>query len=167
VCASSVTVIGDGAVGLSAVLAARRLRAEQTVLMGSHKVRTDLGREFGATEVVSERGAGAAERVRELTGGNGTGTVLDCVGITAPAGRSYGGGPGPLRKESRRVGADPPDLPWTRRQPAKVRSVPCGPPASVMWRPPGTWMKAVTWAGTATVSKNRCPSLVHRTKIRP
>jgi threonine dehydrogenase-like Zn-dependent dehydrogenase len=74
-----------GAVGLSAVLAARRLGTEQIVLMGSHKVRTDLGREFGAVEVVSERGAGAAERVRELTGGDGTGTVLDCVGTMLPA----------------------------------------------------------------------------------
>jgi len=77
---TSVTVIGDGAVGLSAVLAARRLGAEQIVLIGSHKARTDLGQEFGAIEVVSERGTGAAERVRELTGGDGTGTVLDCVG---------------------------------------------------------------------------------------
>jgi threonine dehydrogenase-like Zn-dependent dehydrogenase len=76
---TSVTVVGDGAVGLSAVLAARRLGAEQIVLIGSHKARTDLGQEFGATEVISER-TGAAERVRELTGGDGTDAVLDCVG---------------------------------------------------------------------------------------
>ncbi|ADP84388.1 zinc-binding dehydrogenase [Pseudofrankia inefficax] len=78
---TSVTVIGDGAVGLSAVLAARRLGAEQIILMGRHKDRTDLGREFGATDVVAERGEAGVERVRELTGGDGTHTVLECVGL--------------------------------------------------------------------------------------
>lgn len=77
---STVTVIGDGAVGLCAVLAAKRLGAEQIVLLGRHKQRTDLGREFGATDVVAERGAEAAERVRELTGGDGTHAVIECVG---------------------------------------------------------------------------------------
>ncbi len=67
--ATTVTVIGDGAVGLSAVLAARRLGAERIILMGRHKDRTDLGREFGATDVVAERGEEGIERVRELTGG--------------------------------------------------------------------------------------------------
>ncbi len=60
-----------------------------------------------------------------------------------------------VKQKIRRAGVDPPDLPWTRRQPAKVRLVPCGPPASVTWRPPGNSMKAVVWAGTATVSENR------------
>ncbi len=63
-----------------AVLAARRLGAEQIILMGRHKDRTDLGREFGAAEVVAERDAEGIERVRELTGGDGTHTVLECVG---------------------------------------------------------------------------------------
>jgi threonine dehydrogenase-like Zn-dependent dehydrogenase len=76
-----VTVIGDGAVGLSAVLAAKRLGAERIILMGRHEERTDLGREFGATDVVAERGEEGAERVRELTGGDGTHTVLECVGL--------------------------------------------------------------------------------------
>jgi hypothetical protein len=75
-----VTVIGDGAVGLMAVLAARRLGAERILLMGRHKDRTDLGRDFGATDVVPERGEEGVERVRELTGGDGTRTVLECVG---------------------------------------------------------------------------------------
>jgi threonine dehydrogenase-like Zn-dependent dehydrogenase len=79
---TTVTVIGDGAVGLCAVLAARRLGAEQILLMGRHKERTDLGREFGATEVVPERGAEGVERVRELTGGDGTHAVLECVGTS-------------------------------------------------------------------------------------
>jgi threonine dehydrogenase-like Zn-dependent dehydrogenase len=77
---TTVTVVGDGAVGLCAVLAARRLGAEQIILMGRHKDRTDLGREFGAAEVVAERDAEGIERVRELTGGDGTHTVLECVG---------------------------------------------------------------------------------------
>jgi threonine dehydrogenase-like Zn-dependent dehydrogenase len=77
---SSVTVIGDGAVGLLAVLAAKRLGAEQIVLMGRHQVRTDLGREFGATDVVAARGQEGITAVRELTGGHGSSAVLECVG---------------------------------------------------------------------------------------
>ncbi len=79
----NVTVIGDGAVGLSAVLAARRLGAERILLMGRHQARTDLGREFGATDVVAERGEEGVEKVRELTNGEGTHTVLECVGTKA------------------------------------------------------------------------------------
>ncbi|MFF6953025.1 zinc-binding dehydrogenase [Streptomyces iakyrus] len=75
-----VTVIGDGAVGLLAVLSAKRLGAEQIVLMGRHKPRTDLGREFGATDVVAERGEEGIAKVRELTGGHGSHAVLEAVG---------------------------------------------------------------------------------------
>ncbi|MCT9111956.1 zinc-binding dehydrogenase [Streptomyces mirabilis] len=81
---TTVTVVGDGAVGLSAVLSAKRLGAERIILMGRHKVRTDLGRDFGATDIVAERGEEGVARVRELTGGDGTHTVLECVG-TLPA----------------------------------------------------------------------------------
>jgi threonine dehydrogenase-like Zn-dependent dehydrogenase len=87
---TSVTVIGDGAVGLCAVLAARRLGAERIILMGRHKVRTDLGREFGATDVVAERGEAGIERVRELTGGDGTHTVLECVGLKPAIETAFG-----------------------------------------------------------------------------
>ncbi|MGW3245521.1 zinc-binding dehydrogenase [Streptomyces sp. NPDC001070] len=76
----SVLVIGDGAVGLCTVIAARRLGAEQIILMGRHTARTDLGREFGATDVVAERGEEGAARVRELTGGDGVGKVIEAVG---------------------------------------------------------------------------------------
>jgi threonine dehydrogenase-like Zn-dependent dehydrogenase len=76
----SVTVVGDGAVGLCAVLAAKRLGAEQIILMGRHTGRTDLGRDFGATDVVAARGDEAVELVRELTGGDGTHAVIECVG---------------------------------------------------------------------------------------
>lgn len=77
----SVTVIGDGAVGLSAVLAAKLLGAERVILMGRHRARTDLGREFGATDVVAERGEEGVARVKELTGGDGTHVVLEAVGL--------------------------------------------------------------------------------------
>ena len=77
---STVTVIGDGAVGLCAVLSAQQLGAERIVLMGRHRSRTDLGRDFGATDVVAERGQEGVERVRELTGGDGTHAVLEAVG---------------------------------------------------------------------------------------
>ncbi|HET9873929.1 MAG TPA: zinc-dependent alcohol dehydrogenase family protein [Propionibacteriaceae bacterium] len=77
---TSVTVIGDGAVGLSAVLAAKRLGAEQILLMSRHDDRAALGREFGATDIIAERGDEGVERIRELTGGDGTHTVLECVG---------------------------------------------------------------------------------------
>jgi hypothetical protein len=77
----TVTVIGDGAVGLFAVLSAKLLGAERIILMGHHENRTDLGIEFGATDVVAERGQEGIARVRELTGGDGTHTVLECVGL--------------------------------------------------------------------------------------
>lgn len=75
-----VAVVGDGAVGLCGVIAARRLGAEQIILLGRHPDRIALAREFGATDIVSERGKAAIERVRELTGGLGAHSVLECVG---------------------------------------------------------------------------------------
>jgi threonine dehydrogenase-like Zn-dependent dehydrogenase len=77
----SVAVVGDGAVGLCGVIAAKRLGAEQIVILGRHQDRTDLAREFGATDVVSERGEEAVEKVRELTDGFGAHSVLECVGL--------------------------------------------------------------------------------------
>ena len=86
----SVTVVGDGAVGLCAVLAAKRLGAEQIVLMGRHSDRTDLGREFGATDVVAERGDDGVEKVRELTRGDGTHAVVECVGTEQSLATAFG-----------------------------------------------------------------------------
>jgi len=76
-------VIGDGAVGLCGVIAAKRLGAERIIIMGRHADRIELARSFGATDVVSERGEEAAERVRELTRGEGAHSVLECVGTEA------------------------------------------------------------------------------------
>ena len=77
----TVAVVGDGAVGLCGVIAARRLGAERIILLGGHADRIALARRFGATDVVGERGEEAAERVRELTGGYGAHSVLECVGL--------------------------------------------------------------------------------------
>ena len=77
----SVAVVGGGAVGLCGVIAARRLGAEQIILLDRHADRITLAKEFGATDIVSERGEEAIERVRELTGGFGAHSVLECVGL--------------------------------------------------------------------------------------
>src|ERR1700709_1241443 len=75
-----VAVVGDGAVGLCGVIAARRLGAEQIIMLGRHADRIALARAFGATDVVSERGDAAIAHVRELTNGLGAHAVLECVG---------------------------------------------------------------------------------------
>jgi threonine dehydrogenase-like Zn-dependent dehydrogenase len=74
-------VVGDGAVGLCAVIAAKRLGAERIILLGSHTDRTALGTELGATDIVSDRGDEGVARVRELTDGLGAHSVLECVGL--------------------------------------------------------------------------------------
>src|SRR5437588_998049 len=78
---TSVAVVGDGAVGLCSVIAAKRLGAVQIIIMGRHQDRITLAREFGATDVVSERGPDAVERVKGLTDGFGAHSVLECVGL--------------------------------------------------------------------------------------
>ncbi|MDT0471992.1 zinc-dependent alcohol dehydrogenase family protein [Streptomyces sp. DSM 41014] len=77
---ATVAVVGDGAVGLCAVLAAKRLGAERIIALGRHQVRTDLARRFGATDVVAERGEAAMAAVRELTRGQGAHAVVEAVG---------------------------------------------------------------------------------------
>jgi threonine dehydrogenase-like Zn-dependent dehydrogenase len=76
----TVAVVGDGAVGLCGVIAAKRLGAERIILLGNNPDRVALGQEFGATDVVRERGDDAVERVRELTQ-HGAHSVLECVGL--------------------------------------------------------------------------------------
>jgi hypothetical protein len=77
---STVVVVGDGAVGLSAVLAARRLGAGRIIAMSRHADRQELAQVFGATDIVAERGAEGVARVKELLGGIGADAVLECVG---------------------------------------------------------------------------------------
>ena len=77
----TVAVVGDGAVGLCGVIAARRLGAERVIMLGRHADRIALAQEFGATDIVRERGEDAVERVLALTVGLGAHSVLECVGL--------------------------------------------------------------------------------------
>jgi threonine dehydrogenase-like Zn-dependent dehydrogenase len=77
---STVAVVGDGAVGLMGVLAAKQLGADRIIAMSRHKRRQDLALEYGATDIVSERGDAGVARIKELTKGVGADSVLECVG---------------------------------------------------------------------------------------
>ena len=76
----TVVVVGDGAVGLLAVLSAKQMGAERIIAMSRHEGRQKLAREFGATDIVTERGDDGVERIKELTNGVGADSVLECVG---------------------------------------------------------------------------------------
>ncbi|MFD6288596.1 zinc-dependent alcohol dehydrogenase family protein [Streptomyces sp. NPDC060205] len=76
----TVAVVGDGAVGLCAVIAARELGATRIIAMSRHEPRQQLAREFGATDIVAERGEEGVARIKELTDGIGADRVLECVG---------------------------------------------------------------------------------------
>src|SRR4030095_2781030 len=77
----TVAVVGDGAVGLCGVIAARRLGAERIILLGRHPDRIAIAQEFGATDIVRERGDEAGGRVHALSGGLGAHSALECVGL--------------------------------------------------------------------------------------
>jgi threonine dehydrogenase-like Zn-dependent dehydrogenase len=76
----TVAVVGDGAVGLCSVLAAERLGAERIIALSRHADRQELAREFGATDIVAERGDAAVEAVKAMTDGVGVDAALECVG---------------------------------------------------------------------------------------
>src|SRR5438552_12749476 len=76
----SVAIVGDGAVGLCAVIAAKHMGAERIIMMSRHEARQKLAREFGATDIISERGDEGVARIKELTNGIGADSVLECVG---------------------------------------------------------------------------------------
>jgi threonine dehydrogenase-like Zn-dependent dehydrogenase len=77
---STVAVVGDGAVGLLAVLSAKQMGAERVIAMSRHEKRQQLAREFGATDIVTERGNEGVKRIMEMTRGIGADSVLECVG---------------------------------------------------------------------------------------
>ena len=77
---TTVVVVGDGAVGLLAVLAARQLGAERVIAMSRHTPRQKLALDFGATDIVTERGDEGVDRIKELTGGLGAHSVIEAVG---------------------------------------------------------------------------------------
>src|SRR4051812_18807046 len=76
----TVVVVGDGAVGLLGVLSAKQMGAERIIAMSRHDARQQLAREFGATDIVTERGDDGVARIKELTNGVGADSVLECVG---------------------------------------------------------------------------------------
>lgn len=76
----TVAVVGDGAVGLCGILAARQLGAERIIAMSRHADRQELARRFGATDIVEERGDAGVERIKELTGGYGAHSTIEAVG---------------------------------------------------------------------------------------
>jgi threonine dehydrogenase-like Zn-dependent dehydrogenase len=77
---STVAVVGDGAVGLLGVLSAKQMGAERIIAMSRHQARQHLAREFGATDIVTERGDEGVSRIKEMTDGVGVDSVLECVG---------------------------------------------------------------------------------------
>lgn len=81
---TTVAIVGDGAVGLCAVLASKRLGADKIILMSKHEDRQKIGKQFGATDSIAERGDEGVEKVKDMTQGIGADCVLDCVG-SAPA----------------------------------------------------------------------------------
>ena len=76
----TVVVVGDGAVGLLAVLAAKQMGAERIIAMSRHEARQQLAREFGATDIVTERGDAGVARIKDMTGGLGAHSVIEAVG---------------------------------------------------------------------------------------
>ncbi len=78
---ATVVVVGDGAVGLLGVLSAKLKGAERIIAMSRHETRQRLAREFGATDIVPERGDEGVARIREITDGIGADSVLECVGM--------------------------------------------------------------------------------------
>ena len=77
---ATVVVVGDGAVGLLGVLSAKLMGAERIIAMSRHETRQKLAREFGATDIVTERGDEGVARIKEMTKGVGADSVLECVG---------------------------------------------------------------------------------------
>ena len=78
---STVVVVGDGAVGLMGVLASKQLGATRIIAMSRHRARQELALEFGATDIVSERGDAGVSRIKQMTKGIGADAVLECVGM--------------------------------------------------------------------------------------
>jgi threonine dehydrogenase-like Zn-dependent dehydrogenase len=85
----TVVVVGDGAVGLCAVLAAAEMGAERVVAMSRHEQRQEIARQFGATHIVAERGKEGAQRIKDITDGVGADAVLECVGTDGAMNQAF------------------------------------------------------------------------------
>lgn len=91
----TVAVVGDGAVGLMAVLSAKQMGAERIIIMSRHKDRQALALEFGATDIIEERGKDGIKKIKELTNGVGADAVMECVGLEQSMKQAiYGARPG-------------------------------------------------------------------------
>src|SRR5207253_2003106 len=86
----TVVVVGDGAVGLLGVLSAKQMGAERIIAMSRHQTRQQLAREFGATDIVTERGDEGVARIKELTKSVGADSVLECVGTPESMAQAIG-----------------------------------------------------------------------------
>jgi threonine dehydrogenase-like Zn-dependent dehydrogenase len=87
---ATVAVVGDGAVGLLGVLAAKEMGAERIMAMSRHEPRQKLAREFGATDIITERGEEGVARIKDLTKGVGADSVLECVGTKESMAQAIG-----------------------------------------------------------------------------
>ena len=87
---ATVAVVGDGAVGLLAVLSAKEMGADRIIAMSRHEARQKLAREFGATDIVAERGEEGVARIKDLTNGVGADSVLECVGTQQSMAQAIG-----------------------------------------------------------------------------
>ena len=124
----TVAVVGDGAVGLLGVLAAKQLGAERIIAMSRHESRQKLAREYGATDIVTERGDDGVARIKDLTGGIGADAVLECVGTHESMMQAH-----PLHPPGRRAWA-------TSASPHGVSST--GDGAVLLPRPSTRWPRA-------------------------
>src|SRR5207253_5812270 len=89
---STVVVVGDGAVGLLGVLSAKQMGAERIIAMSRHDKRQKPARQFGATDIVTERGDGGVARIKEMTRGIGADAVLECVRMQESLTQAHGCG---------------------------------------------------------------------------
>jgi threonine dehydrogenase-like Zn-dependent dehydrogenase len=120
----TVAVVGDGAVGLLGVLSANHMGAERIIAMSRHSARQKLAREFGATDIVTERGDEGVARIKDLTNGIGADSVLECVGTH--------------ESMMQAIRANPPGrVRGLRRRPARSRAR--GRGAVLQPRPPPRW----------------------------
>ncbi len=91
----TVAVVGDGAVGLMAVLSAKQMGAERIIIMSRHKARQELALEFGATDIINARGEDGIKKIKEFTKGVGADAVMECVGLEQSMKQAiYGARPG-------------------------------------------------------------------------
>jgi threonine dehydrogenase-like Zn-dependent dehydrogenase len=158
----TVAVIGDGAVGLLAVLSAKQLGAERIILMGRHEARTDLGRELGATDVVAERGQDGINAVVELTKGGAAKSwrpSATCPPTSKQSASSAPPGSSPASASRSTKTARSAGRSSARTRPLPAGQHPCGPTSSSCYLPCSTAPSTPARSSTAP-SRSRTPRRV-------